>query len=282
MGGSSFEFEKRSNPEVEERSSDNVEVPQLMRDLPSELQEKIREPPFCYPYSVKARTLLHAHLSRIELPAETLRKDATLIVSKTPFLINEMVNIIGNIMQAVAQNYSPRNVSAPRLETIENIMRLSPMVVQALWNKNKKCDLLQLPHLHEQHLRHFVTKKRNISTIKQFVSQMTDDERRSVLRHLSDEQYDDIMRICEIYPLVEMDVKMKIIDDEDEHTITVGALVTLIITLKRKNLKAFFNNEKNEKKQEQISTGANKDNNEEGGESAGGDSNDDDDEKPLV
>ena len=38
-------------------------------------------------------------------------------------------------------------------------MRLSPMIVQALWNKNKKSDLLQLPHLNENHLRHFVTKK---------------------------------------------------------------------------------------------------------------------------
>jgi hypothetical protein len=50
-------------------------------------------------------------------------------------------------------------VHAPRLETLENIMRLSPMIVQALWNKNKKSDLLQLPHLSENHLRHFVTKK---------------------------------------------------------------------------------------------------------------------------
>lgn len=38
-------------------------------------------------------------------------------------------------------------------------MKLSPMIVQALWDKNKKYSLLQLPHITENHLRHFVTKK---------------------------------------------------------------------------------------------------------------------------
>jgi translocation protein SEC63 len=87
-------------------------------------------------------------------------------------------------------------------------MRLSPMIVQGLWNKTKKCDLLQLPHLVENQLRHFVTKKRNIQSIRQFVA-MNDSDRRSILRNLTDEQYDDIMRVCSCYPHVEMDVKVK-------------------------------------------------------------------------
>ena len=44
--------------------------------------------------------------------------------------------------------------------------------------------------------------------IKEFVT-MNDSDRRSVLRHLTDEQYDDIMRVCSYYPLVDMDVKVK-------------------------------------------------------------------------
>ena len=46
-------------------------VLQLMRDL-SNLNEKSKEKPLCYPYSVKARALLHAHFSRLELPPKTL------------------------------------------------------------------------------------------------------------------------------------------------------------------------------------------------------------------
>ena len=42
-----------------------------MREL-SQLNEKNKEKPLCYPYSVKARALLHAHFSRLELPPKTL------------------------------------------------------------------------------------------------------------------------------------------------------------------------------------------------------------------
>lgn len=113
---------------------------------------------------------------------------------------------------------------------MENMMKLSPMIVQALSNKVKKSELLQLPHIEESQLRHFATKKvlnfkppltcknrlkliysitqRNIFTIKQFVT-MKDADRRSVLRYLSDEQYEDIMRVCSSYPNIEMNVDFK-------------------------------------------------------------------------
>ena len=62
------------------------------------------------------------------------------------------------------------DVHPPTLETLENIMKLSPMIVQALWDKNKKFSLLQLPYITESHLKHFVTKKviffLNISILK--------------------------------------------------------------------------------------------------------------------
>ena len=45
----------------------------------------------------------------------------------------------------------------PRLTTVENIMKVSQMVVQALWDN--KSSLLQLPHISEDQLRHFVTRK---------------------------------------------------------------------------------------------------------------------------
>jgi hypothetical protein len=45
----------------------------------------------------------------------------------------------------------------PRLDTLENTMKLSSMIVQALWNT--KSPLLQLPHITESHLRFFETKK---------------------------------------------------------------------------------------------------------------------------
>ncbi len=38
---------------------------------------------------------------------------------------------------------------------------------------------------------------------------MKDSDRRSILRHLTNEQYDDIIRVASSYPLIEMDVKTK-------------------------------------------------------------------------
>ena len=45
----------------------------------------------------------------------------------------------------------------PRLETLENCMRISQMMIQGLWDN--KSPLLQLPHLNQENLRHFNTKK---------------------------------------------------------------------------------------------------------------------------
>ena len=56
------------------RMTDNVEIPALFKLLQN-LQVKISERPLSDPYSVKARTLLHAHLSRLGLNPDTLDKD---------------------------------------------------------------------------------------------------------------------------------------------------------------------------------------------------------------
>ena len=50
-----------------------------MRELPH-LNEKNKEKPLCYAYSIKARALIHAHLSRLELNPNTLDKGKIFIV----------------------------------------------------------------------------------------------------------------------------------------------------------------------------------------------------------
>jgi len=132
--------------------------------------------------------------------------------------------------------------NAPRLDTIENTMKLSPMIVQALWGG--KSPLLQLPHITESHLRFFETKKRTIKSIRQFAG-MDDEERRSMLRSIADEQYDDIMKVLAIYPHLTMNVSCGVFDDEDEHIITTGAVVTLTVRLHRENMSNVFNKEMN-------------------------------------
>ncbi|XP_065056984.1 translocation protein SEC63 homolog [Rhopilema esculentum] len=229
----SFEFEKGHNNEVQERPSDNIEIPMLIGSLPN-LNEKNKEIPLCYPYSVKARALLHAHLSRLDLPADTLSQDLELILKKCPYLIKEMISIVN---QLTAMAKMGRVNVAPRLETLENLMKFHAMIVQAVWEC--KSPFLMLPHITQDHLRHFTTKKRHIKTIRHFVG-MKNDERRMLLRTLSDEQYQDIINVCWSYPHLEVIVDAKVMDEKDADVITAGSIVTVNVELKRKCLGDFF------------------------------------------
>uniref|UniRef100_T1JAW5 Tryptophan--tRNA ligase, cytoplasmic n=1 Tax=Strigamia maritima TaxID=126957 RepID=T1JAW5_STRMM len=228
----SLEFEKGHNNEVVERPSDNVEVPLLIKELPN-LKEKNREYPLCFAYSLKARALLHSHLSRLKL-STSLEIDKNYIVKKCPYLIHEMVQCVAQLTMLA---YAGRISHMPSLDTIENVMKLSPLVVQGFWEN--KSPLLQLPHITEDNLRHFVTKKRNVRSIRQLIS-LKADERRSLLRSLSDEQYHDVMQVCAQMPYIQMEVSFEVSDDEDTGTITTGSIVTVTVKLIRQNLENVF------------------------------------------
>lgn len=138
-------------------------------------------------------------------------------------------------------HYSGKPQNEPKLETIECLMKLSPMIVQAQTDKSRS-SLLQLPYIEESDLRHFQSKKRNIFNIRQFV-ETKDVDRRSILRYLNDEQYNDIMQVCETFPCITMSVKSEVCDDEEQHEITAGAIVTLIVNLERHSLAVRFDQE---------------------------------------
>lgn len=229
------EFEKSHNSEIVERASDNYEVPQLMRDLPN-LNEKNKERPLCLSYSIKARALIYAHLSRMKLPQNTLEIDKNYIVKKSPILIHEFVQCVSQMtMLALAGRVS----RSPTLDTLEAAMKLCPLIIQAVWDS--KSPLLQLPHLTEEMLRHFHAKKSKnaIRTLPQLAA-MKDDDRRNMLNKLSDEQYEDIVTVLGNMPLLEVDVKTEVLDDEESGNITAGSIVTVTVTLNRKPLSSLF------------------------------------------
>jgi translocation protein SEC63 len=229
----SLEFEKSHNSEVTERPTDNMEVPQLIKELPL-LGEKNKERPLCFGYSIKARALLHAHLSRMKLPPNSLDIDRMFIVKKCPYLIQEFVQCVAQLtMLALAG----RIARIPSLETLESAMKMSALIVQALWES--KSPLLQLPHMTEELLRHFTTRRRSVRSLLQ-LAQMKDDDRRSMLRNLSDDQYEDIMNVVGNMPLLELEVRSEVLDDEDSGTITAGAIVTVTVSLTRKPMSSLF------------------------------------------
>jgi len=225
----SMEFERGHNPEVVERPTDNVEIPQLMKAIPM-LGINNKEKPLCYGYSVKARSLLFAHLSRIALPPNTLHKDRLFVIKKCPYLLHEMVQCVS---QLILLAHAGRIGRLPSLDTIEYVMKCSPMIVQAMWEKSSP--VLQLPHISEDILKHFSTRKRNIKTLHQ-LARMKDEERRSLLRTLTDEQYRDVIRVLSLMPVLNIKVTTEVIDDEDQHVVTAGAVVTVTVCLTRKTM----------------------------------------------
>uniref|UniRef100_A0A8C6LZ89 Translocation protein SEC63 homolog n=1 Tax=Nothobranchius furzeri TaxID=105023 RepID=A0A8C6LZ89_NOTFU len=223
-----FEFDPRSNKEATIRPTDNIEVPQLIREL-GNINVKKKEPPFCYPYSLKARVLVLAHLARMEV-SEELEEDQRFVVRKSPAFLQEMINV-GCQLTMMAN--SRGGFHAPRLVTIENCMKLTQMIVQGL--QESKSPLLQLPHFEEEHLRYCISKKYKVRTLQDLVS-LKDSDRRSMLRFLGEEKYDEVMAVLGTFPHITMDTKLQVLDDEDSNNITAGSIVTVTVTLTRKRM----------------------------------------------
>jgi len=229
----SLEFERGHNSEVVERPTDNVEIPQLMKNLPN-LGINNKEKPLCFGYSVKARALLFAHLSRIPLSKHTLHQDRLYIIKKCPYLIHEMVQCLS---QLILLAHAGRIARLPSLDTVEATMKCSSIVVQALWDKQSP--LLQLPHIEDDMLKHFTNKRRNVKSLKQLAT-MNDEDRRSLLRSLSDEQYKDVLKVLCGIPSVSMTVTTEVVDDEDQHVVTAGSIITVTVMLDRGSLNDFM------------------------------------------
>lgn len=255
----SLEFDKRHNSQVVERQSDNEEVPALIRQLPN-LNEKCKEHPLCRMYSIKARAILHAHLGRIALNPETLEKDRQFIVKKCPYLVQEMVSCVH---QLVMLAYAKRVPRLPNIETIENCMKMSPMIIQALWEF--KSPLLQLPHITEDNL-YIMNKKRHVKNLQQF-AQLKPDESRQLLRSLSDFEFENVMRVLGKMPLIDFSIRCEVIDDENTNVVTAGAIVTVTVTLVRKDMKTLFGDTKAPEKQGIKDDGGEQGNGDEDGES---------------
>lgn len=231
----SLEFDKRHNTQVPERPTDNEEVPSLIKLLPH-LNEKCKEVPLCRNYSVKARAIIHAHLSRLPLNPNSLEKDRQFVIKKCPYLVNEIVSVVNQlIMLAYAGRISGQKL--PPIETIENCMKLAPMIIQGLWEF--KSPLLQLPHLTEDHLKYFVNKKRYIKSVQQF-AKLSSDDSRSLLRDLTDQEYENVMKVLGVMPLIDFSIRCEVVDDENSNVVTAGAIVTVTVNLVRRSMKELF------------------------------------------
>ncbi|KAL0624066.1 Translocation protein SEC63-like protein [Plecturocebus cupreus] len=232
------EFDPQYNKDATSRPTDNIQIPQLIREIGS-INLKKNEPPLTCPYSLKARVLLLSHLARMKIP-ETLEEDQQFMLKKCPALLQEMVNVICQLI-IMARSREEREFRAPTLASLENCMKLSQMAVQGL--QQFKSPLLQLPHIEEDNLRRVSNhKKYKIKTIQDLVS-LKESDRHSLLHFLEDEKYEEVMAVLGSFPYVTMDIKSQVLDDEDSNNITVGSLVTVLVKLTRQTMAEVFEKE---------------------------------------
>ncbi|XP_076177312.1 translocation protein Sec63 isoform X3 [Ptiloglossa arizonensis] len=150
----------------------------------------------------------------------------------------EVFSLIKQLPQLGAKNKEdPLFPRLPSIKTVENCMKLCPMIVQGFWEF--KNPLLQLPHITEDNLKCFLAKKHQIKSLQQF-AQLKGEERRLILRNLSDSHYEDVMKVLGSMPYIEFKVRSEVIDDENPTVYTAGAIVTVTVSLTRKDMKHLF------------------------------------------
>merc|ERR1712212_1379393 len=88
-------------------------------------------------------------------------------------------------------------------------------------------------------LKHFYSKRRNIKSLAQ-LAKMSDEDRRLLLRGLAEEQYKDLVKVLGSFPSLSMSVTTEEVDDEEQHVVTAGSIITVTIGLERQGLDTFM------------------------------------------
>lgn len=231
-----FEFNPSHGKAIGLRATDDLYLSEVIRSkaLPH-IDIKTKEQPFASPYAAKTRILIHAHLERLPLQQPSLLADQQATLRLCPQLLQEMMTVLQQLwVHGRNPQYRRENMQSPFLDTFENVMMVSQMLVQAMWPKVGS-PLLQLPHLQPEHLKHFRTRRRNIATIEQFAA-IPGRERRQLVRMLSEEEYLDVMAVCSNFPHISIKAETQVVDDDDHRRITAGSLVTVSVTLTRSSL----------------------------------------------
>lgn len=65
-----------------------------------------------------------------------------------------------------------------------------------------------------------------VRTLEQ-LARLKEEDKRAVLHHLSDDQYNNVVRVLGAMPYVEMNIKYEVVDDEATTQFTAGAIVTV-------------------------------------------------------
>ena len=235
---SAFEFSHEHCSKVRAPTpKDNEDLPELLRqlDIHYNVVENAKEKPMNYPYSIKARALMNSHLVNLDIFSQNLANDLDYVLIKSSLLVQEMINCIAQL--TVMANYN--KAQKPRLDSLENVMKLGPMMVQGI--KENKSPLLQLPYFNDDYVKYCVTSKKH-SGVKNLrnLAALGGSDRKQLLRRMGDECYETMTTVLRMIPEVDLSAQIHIIDDEETSNITSGAIVTVTLKMTRRSLGEVF------------------------------------------
>lgn len=196
------------------KPSDEAAIEKLIQEINAqeggEKYEKSKS--LTEPWMVKSNVLLYAHFNRVPITNAHLKEEQEKMVAKACHLSLGMLQI------ALARQW---------LQTASHCISLVQCLVQAVWEGHSS--LLQLPYVDATIVKHAKGRKTPIRTVRQLV-EMSEEDRRSLLRNLSDEQYDALVKLAKTFPEVSLD-SAKFVTLGQPHVIP-GGLVTVKLKIR--------------------------------------------------
>merc|ERR1712018_797836 len=58
---------------------------------------------------------------------------------------------------------------------------------------------------------------------------------------LTEDQYKDVIRVLALLPHLDVTVTTEVVDDEEQHVVTAGAIVTVTVLLERRTMESVMN-----------------------------------------
>lgn len=178
------------------------------------------------PHAIKNSVLFFTQFSRAQgVLNEGMRRDFDVILSHAGKLIS------GAMELTASQKFL--------IPTIE-LVGLQQMLVQAVWGPvarmGRDTHLLQIPHVKESQLSHFSNKKWKIVHLSQFCK-MDPALRKEFLTselNFDESKTRDVEKLIrDVWPTdIELRVSAKV-DEEEDATVTAGAIATLVVDVKR-------------------------------------------------
>lgn len=166
-----------------------------------------------HPSILKGNVLLHAHVCRHEL-SSALKLDLQAMLKICFHLIDGMFEIASMKLW---------------LQTTVHTVEFMQCMTQGLWIKDSS--LLQLPNFTDNEVKHCGIGKNAMKNIGEFIRAAPSV--RKGMNNFTDEERDEVNRVCTILPNVQLEVTASV---EDEECIAEGDMLTIAIKMTRLNV----------------------------------------------